>query len=149
MDDYVAYSLSKHPAPHRDRVGLGALFYGLFAAPIMWAGNFMVSYGLVNYACFPGGEPLPGGQPGLGFVYWLTLAFYVLTLCVCASGFVVSHRNWRMTGSGPIPRDHDLLGFGEGRARYLAVIGMSFSALFIIATAAGILIYVFEPLCAP
>ena len=47
-DDIVAYSLAKHPAPHREKVGLGALLYSLFAAPIVWAGNLMVSYGLIG-----------------------------------------------------------------------------------------------------
>jgi hypothetical protein len=134
MTEHLAYSLAEHPAPHRERVGLAALFFGLFAAPIMWAGNFMVDYGLASYACYPGDHPLSEPQPGLAFVYWLTLAFYVLTLGVCAGAFAISHRNWRMTGS-------------EGRTRYLGIIGMAFAVIFFIATLAGLLIYFFEPLC--
>jgi hypothetical protein len=147
MAEQLAYSLAKHPAPHRDRVGLTALFYGLFAAPIIWAGNFMVDYGLASYACYPGGHPLQNAQPGLGFVYWLTLAFYLLTLCVCLSGFAVSYRNWRITGSEADGHHHDLMEKGEGRTRYLSIIGMAFGALFFVATLAGLLIYFFVPLC--
>jgi heme/copper-type cytochrome/quinol oxidase subunit 2 len=148
MSDYIAYSESKHPAPHADRVGLVALFYGLFAAPIMWAGNFMVDYGLVSYACYPGRQPLSAAQPGLGFVFWLTLAFYVLTLAVCASGFVVAYRNWAATGQELPGHHHHLIEAGEGRTRYLSMIGMAFSVLFFVASAFGILIYAIEPLCA-
>ncbi len=148
MTDYVAYSESKHPAPHRERVGLFALFYGLFAAPIMWAGNFMVDYGLVSYACYPGDHPLSQAQPGLAFVFWLTLAFHWLTLAVCVSGFVVAYRTWKKTGRESEGHEHRLIEAGEGRTRYLGIIGMSFSVLFFIATAASTLIYAFEPLCA-
>lgn len=149
MSDDIANSLARHPSPHRERVGLGALFYGLFAAPIMWAGNFMVDYALVSYACYPGDSPLPSAQPGLGFVWWLTLGFYGLTLCFCISSFVVSHRNWRVTGSETEGHAHHLMEAAEGRTRYFGIIGMSFSVLFFIATLAGVLIYAFEPLCSP
>ena len=37
------YSLAKHPAPHREKIGLGALLYSLFAAPIVWAGDLIVA----------------------------------------------------------------------------------------------------------
>ena len=37
---------------------------------------------------------------------------------------------------------------GEGRTRYLAIIGMSFSLLSFVATAMFLLAYIFEPLCA-
>jgi hypothetical protein len=148
MSDYIAYSESKHPAPHAARVGLVALFYGLFAAPIMWAGNFMVDYGLVSYACYPGRQPLSAAQPGLAFVFWLTLAFYVLTLAVCASGFVVAYRSWGATAQELEGHGHHLIEAGEGRTRYLSMIGMGFSLLFFVASVFGILIYAIEPLCA-
>ena len=148
MAEYISYSRARDPASHSERVGLFALFYGLFAAPIMWAGNFMVDYGLLSYACYPGGQPLGTGQSGLGFLFWLTLAFYVLTLAVCASGFVVSWRNWAKTGEESEGHAHHLIEAGEGRTRYLGIIGMSFAALFFIATALGLMIYIFEPLCA-
>ena len=147
MAEHLAYSLAEHPAPHRERVGLAALFFGLFAAPIMWAGNFMVDYGLASYACYPGDHPLSEPQPGLAFVYWLTLAFYVLTLGVCAGAFAISHRNWRMTGSEVEGHHHQLMEKGEGRTRYLGIIGTAFAVIFFIATLAGLLIYFFEPLC--
>lgn len=148
MSDYVAYTASKHPAPHATEVGLAPLFYGLFAAPIMWAGNFMVDYGLVSYACYPGSRPLAEAQPGLAFVFWLTLAFHALTLVVCASAGFVAFRNWTATRYEAEGHAHHLVEAGEGRARFLSFIGMAFSTLFFAATVFSILIYAIEPLCA-
>jgi hypothetical protein len=148
MTGEIAYSAAKHPAPHRERVGLLALFYGLFAAPIMWAGNFMVNYGVLSHACYPGSGPLETTSADRGFAWPLTLAFYVLTLVVCASGFVVAHRNWKATGEESEGHTHQLMEVGEGRTRYLGIIGMAFSALFFLTSAFGLLIYIFEPLCA-
>jgi hypothetical protein len=147
MTDHVAFSRSLHPAPHRAQARLPTLFYGMFAAPVMWAGNFMVNYGLLSYACFPGDAPLPGGQPGLGYLWWLTLAFYVLTLCVCASGFVVSRRIWHATTKAGGGAADDVLDAGGLRTPYFALIGMAFSSLFFIATLAGLLLFAFERLC--
>jgi hypothetical protein len=148
MSDYIAYTASRHPAPHAGQVGLTPLFYGLFAAPIMWAGNFMVDYGLVSYACYPGSRPLAAAQPGLEFAFWLTLAFHALTLGVCASAGFVAFRNWTATRHESAGHAHDLMEAGEGRARFLALIGMTFSALFFVATVFSMLIYAIEPLCA-
>ncbi|HZT19435.1 MAG TPA: hypothetical protein VFA23_08520 [Dongiaceae bacterium] len=147
MSDHIAYSAARHPAPHRARVGPGAIAYGLFAAPIMWAGNFMVDYALLSHACYPADRPLAGGQGGPGYLWWLTLAFHGLTLLVCVSGFLVSLRNWKRTGREQEGHAHHLMEAGEGRTRYFGVIGMSFAVLFFIAAGVSMMIYAFEPLC--
>lgn len=145
-DDIVAYSLARHPAPHRARVGLGAIFYGLFAAPIVWSGDLMVDYGLVGHACYPGDLPL--GQPtaGLGYVWPLVLACHLLSLALIASGFFVSLRNWRLTGP-PEGHAHHLIERGEGRTRYFAIIGMGFAAMFFLIAAAETIALALVPLC--
>ena len=97
-DEIIAFSRAKHPAKHRGRVGLAALFFGLFAAPIVWAGNLMITYGLASHACYPGALPLDSAD-GFGFVWPLILAFYFIALIVCAAGGYVSYRNWSVTGS--------------------------------------------------
>jgi len=148
MSDEIAYSAAKHPAGHRDRVTWAALFYGLFAAPIFWAGNFMVGYGLVVHACYPGAEPRWDGQPGFRLAWWLALLFYFITLAVCASAGWVSWRNWRETLTEAEGEFDHVIEYGHGRTRYLAMIGIWFSALFFAATLFGIVIWAIEPLCA-
>jgi hypothetical protein len=127
--ELLAYSLSEHPAPHREKVGLVALFYGLFAAPIVWSGQLMVTYGLVGAACYPGDTPLTGPAPGLGWVWWGVLIADLIALALIASGGLVAYRLWRVTGP-PESHHHHLIEVGEGRTRYLAICGMGFAAMF-------------------
>ena len=145
-DDIVAYSLARHPAPHRERVSLTALLYGLFAAAIFWAGDLMVDYGLVGHACYPGDLPLRQPTADMGFVWPLVLAFHLLTLVLIASGFLVSLRNWRVTGP-PEGHVHHLIERGEGRTRYFGIIGMGFSTMFFMITAAETVAMALVPLC--
>ncbi len=147
-DEMIAYSAARHPAQHRARVSLTALFFGLFIAPIVWAGNLMLTYALATHACFPGHEPLAQVTDGFGFAWPLMLATYLLTLALCAAGFVVSLRNWRTTGQEAHGHHHHLIEVGEGRTRYLGIIGMAFSVLFFGVTVAGAVILAIVPLCA-
>ena len=146
-DEIIAYSLAHHPAPHRDKVGLAALFYGLFAAPIVWAGDLMVAYGLIGHACYPGDQPL--GQPTaeMGFVWPLVLACHLIALVLIASGILTSYRNWRLTGP-PEGHSHHLIERGEGRTRYFGIIGMGFGVMFFLITVVETLSLAFVPLCA-
>ncbi len=146
-DEYIAYSEARHPAQHRDRVGLIALFYGLFAAPIAWAGNLMVTYGLAVHSCFPGARPLDHVIEGFWFSWWLILACFVITLGICASAFWISFRNWAATGRESEGHLHHLVEVGEGRTRYLSLIGMAFSTFFFAVTVDGFVILAIQPLC--
>lgn len=146
-EDLIAYSLARHPAPHRHLVGLGAVLYGLFAAPIAWAGVLMINYGLAGHACYPG--PLPLGHPTAGFewVWPVLLACHLVALAIIASGISVSYRNWRMTGP-PEGHSHHLIERGEGRNRYLGIVGMGFGAMFFLLAAVQTISVGIVPLCA-
>ena len=145
-DEIIAYSLAHHPAPHRQKVSLTALFYGLFAAPIVWAGDLMVDYGLIGHGCYPGDIPL--GQPteNLGYIWPLVLGCHLLALVLIASGFFVSLRNWRVTGP-PESHHHHLIEVGEGRTRYFGIIGMGFATMFFMIAAAETISLGMVPLC--
>ena len=146
-NEYVAYSQARHPARHRERVGLVALFYGLFAGPVAWAGNLMVTFALAVHSCFPAAWPQDHVIEGFWFSWWLILACFVITLGVCASAFWISFRNWSVTGQESEGHVHHLMEVGEGRTRYLSLIGMAFSTLFFAATVYGIIVLAIEPLC--
>ncbi len=147
-DEVIAFSEANHPAPHRARVRLTALFFGLFAAPIVWAGNLMVTYALAAHACFPGGNPLTQIAQGFGFAWPLIVACYLIALAICAAAGVVSFRNWRITGEEVHGDIHHLIERGEGRSRYLSLIGMGFSILFFSAVLFGAIVLAIIPLCA-
>ena len=146
-DEVIGYSRARHPGQHRDRVSLAALFFGLFAAPIVWAGNLMVTFALSVHACYPGTEPLDRIIEGFGFVWPVMIFCYVITLAVCAAGAWVSYRNWEITGEETEGHIHHLMEKGEGRTRYLSLIGISFSVIFFAVTFVGIIIFAIEPLC--
>lgn len=145
-DDVIAYSLAHHPAPHRHRVSLALILYALFAAPIVWAGDLMVAYGLVGHACFPGDVPLVRPSAGLGYVWPLVLACHLLALVLIASGTVAAYVCWIRTGP-PRAHHHHLIERGEGRTRYLGIVGIGFGAMFFLITAAELLSHLMVPLC--
>jgi hypothetical protein len=147
-EETIAFSAARHPSPHRGRVGLATLFYGLFVPPIVWAGNLMITYALATHACYPGPDPLTHVAPGFGFAWGLILALFLLTLVLCATGFAVSLRNFAISGTESEGHVHHLLDAGEGRTRYLSVIGMAYAVLFFALTVAGVIILAIVPLCA-
>jgi hypothetical protein len=147
-EETIGYSAARHPSPHRGRISLTALFYGMFTPPIAWAGNLMVTYALATHACYPGHDPLMQVIPGFDFVWPLILVLYLATLVLCVSSFVVSLRNWKASGTESDGHVHDLLDAGEGRTRYLSVIGMAYSVLFFAVTVTGVIILAIVPLCA-
>ena len=145
-DEILAYSLARHPAPHREKVGLGALLYGLFAAPIVWAGDLIINFALVTHACYPGDLPLRHPIAGFGFVWPLVLAIRLVALVLIASGIFVAYRNWRVTGP-PEGHSHHLIERGEGRTRYLGIVGMGFGAMFFIIVAVEAITLAMVPMC--
>jgi hypothetical protein len=147
-EEIIAYSEANHPARHRDRVALTTLFFGLFAAPIAWAGNLMLTYGLSAHACYPGSGPLKQAIEGFGFAWPMIVACYIAALAICAASGVVSFRNWRITGQEVEGHIHHLIEKGEGRTRYLSIIGMGFSVLFFAAVLFGAIVLAIVPLCA-
>ena len=146
-DQYIAYSRARHPAPHARRVGLMLLLFGVWIAPVVWAGNLMATYALSVHACYPGEHPLARVSTGFGFAWPLMLAFYLVSILLCVGGFVVSYRNWRVTGRDWFPDADDVVPVEEGRTRYLSVIGMAFSVLFFWVTVLGVVTFAIIPLC--
>ncbi|MBV9757265.1 MAG: hypothetical protein JO047_09445 [Alphaproteobacteria bacterium] len=147
MAELIPYSLSHHPAPHRDRVGLFAIMYGLFASPIMWAGHLMLNFGLGSHACYPGDVPLAPGDSGAGWAFPIILAFDIVAIAVIAAAIIVSYRNWRVTGQEWHGHRHHLVEVGEGRTRFLGIVGVAFGAMFLLITVTDTVTLAMVPLC--
>jgi hypothetical protein len=145
-EELIAYSLAEHPAPHRGRVSLASIFYSLFAAPIVWAGDLMGNYALVSHACYPGDTPLVAATAGFGWVWGFALAANLVTLMLIASAALVAWRNWRVTGP-PQGHHHHLVERGEGRGRYLSICAMGFALFFFAVTVTMTVALFFFPLC--
>jgi hypothetical protein len=135
----------KHSAPHRYRVGLTALFFGLVAAPVAWNAQLLFSVALSAHACYPRDVPLT--LPIWSSLWRILLAIGLVGIVLAIAGGLVSWRNWRVTFEEAAGSAHHLLNSGEGRTRFLAMFGILTSFLFalgvLFATAAVFLV----PLC--
>ncbi len=141
----ISQVVIKHPAPHRHRVGLTALFFGLAAAPAAWNVQLLFSVGLAAHACYPRDVPLE--LPIWRNLWGILLAIGVAGVALAIVGGLVSFRNWRLTFDEAPGSVHHLLDNGEGRTRFIAMFGILTSVLFVLglvfATAAVFLV----PLC--
>lgn len=103
------------PQHWSEPAGLPALWFGVLAGPISFLLNLQLNYMLTPWVCKHGGQLV---------LHIVPLIFLVI---VAAAGWV-SLRSWRRTGSewradggGVIPR-----------SRFLAVLGVLTSALFVL-----------------
>ena len=147
MSESASQPLAAHPAPHRARVGLGALLFGLFAAPIVWSGHEMTNYALANHFCFPGTVPIAPAPAEAAWLWPLMFAFDLITLAIVAAGGIVAYRSWRVAREESPGAGEALLDVGEGRTRFLGACGMLLSLLFFAATIFDLIGLSLEPLC--
>ena len=130
-----------HPAPSRGHTSLGALWFGLFAAPAAWSVQTLVNLPLASHGCFPRLFPL--ATPALG-VRGIAFAVSLGALVVCLAALVTSWRSWRGTSeedqrqSGAAEgkgQAQALLETGEGRTRFMAFAGVLTSLTFLVVSA--------------
>ena len=118
-----------HPAPARHAVGLGALWFGLFGAPLAWSIQELAGYALIAHACYPAWQPraaLPAGG-----VWTLALAVSLTMLLVGLAGGFTAYRSWRRTRHEHASPEAHQLEVGEDRARFMAISGIIVSAIFL------------------
>ena len=121
-----------HPSPHRGKIGLASLFYGLVAAPAAWVVSQIANSTLGQEACFPGTEPL--AEPAFGGVHAIQAVIMLAALLVSASAAAVAFRTWRSTRGEQAGDQHALLSIGEGRSRFMAFAGLLTSLGFLVAS---------------
>lgn len=130
-----------HPAPHRQRVGLLALGFGIVGAPLAWNIELLVGTALSGHQCFPRYMPLavPLWTGTRGFL--LTMSVVAIVLGMAAG--LVSWRSWRRTHDEHPGSAHS----GEGRTRFMALCGLLSSGLFLVALVFTLATIVLVPLC--
>lgn len=136
-----------HPSPGRDRVRLGPLFFGLVGGPAAWITQLVVSYGLASYSCYPRQHPLVRVPAGWHGIWYGLLALNVLAILVIISATAVSWQHWRVTRqehSGPAQH---ALEAGEGRTRFLALVGIMTGLGFIVAALFDTVVLLAVPQC--
>ena len=140
-NDQQPGSTAAHPAPHRNKVSLGLLWFGLCGAPLAWIGLEMFSYVLSMGVCTAQSDAHTGATWGA------MLAASIIAGLIALASIVVAVNNWRKTRHESQGSAHNLLEVGEGRTRFLAMFGLLTSAGFIVAFIFSATTLLVIPLC--
>jgi hypothetical protein len=130
-----------HPAPHRHRVGLLALCFGIVGAPLAWNIELLVGTALTGHQCFPRYMPraLPMWTGTWGFLLGMSIAAFVLAIAAA----LVAWRSWQRTSDETPGSAHS----GEGRTRFMAMSGLICSGLFLLALLFTLAAILLVPVC--
>jgi hypothetical protein len=108
------------------------LWLGVLGPPLVWAVYFQFNYALARWFCHN------HGLMGLGH------AAAVVALLLAGAAGVLAWRDWRLLGGGwPSGAESGTV----GRSRFLSVIGMMLSALFVLLIAGNWLVLFFIDPC--
>ncbi|HEY3644262.1 MAG TPA: hypothetical protein VGM16_02900 [Gammaproteobacteria bacterium] len=124
-------SETSHPAPHRDRTSLFWLWFGIFAAPVAWNLQLLIATAVTGHACYPATDPL-GPEAGAhlsGLMGWID----AIGVLIAIVALLVSIVHWRKVRREKQGTGQHLLDQGEGRTRFMAMLGILNSLLFLLA----------------
>lgn len=106
-------------------VSFAALLFGAATAPIFWAGQMLLSYGVTAQACYPGDHPQAIASAAA--LRAAMLSFDVVAILAAAAGGIVA---WLCFGKVQRQKEErQAASTGEGRAHFLAIWGV-FSSLW-------------------
>jgi hypothetical protein len=134
------------PAPRARVVPLRNLWFGIFGAPVAWALQTIVDYGLMSHFCYPNDAPV--STPTFHAVRGVSVVVSAVMLLVVLLALVTSYRSWMATRHGYEKEHHELLEVGEGRARFMAFAGLLLSVVFLFAVVMNALPLVTRTVCA-
>ncbi len=134
-----------HPSAARGETSILLLLYAMVAPPCAWIMAQVFCSALVTEACHPKYDPLPAPEfDGTHLAHALALGVAVL---VCASGAVVAQGAWRRTRAEHLGGSQTLLAVGEGRSRFMALVGLLTSLGFLLAVLFSAPADLLVPLC--
>ena len=133
-----------HPSPHRDRVSPWAMWFCILGAPVAWSVQQLVNAPLFAHGCYPKDVPL--ASPIWTNAGGVALSVELIAMVVCVVAGLVAWRNWGRTRAEKEGSGHHLMEAGDGRSRFMAMVGLICSGLFLLATifATGLL-YMVQP----
>lgn len=135
----------RHPAPHRGRVGRFGSWFAIVGPPLAWGTQLVVGASLAGHSCYPHDVPL--AHPLWPGVVSVALAVEAVALALCLLAGWAAWRNWRRSRAERPGSGHHLVESGDGRTRFIAMVGMMTSGLFAVATAFAALNLVAVPPC--
>ena len=133
-----------HPSPHRDRVSPWAMWFCILGAPVAWSVQQLVNAPLFAHGCYPKDAPL--ASPIWTNAGGVALTVELIAIVVCVVAGLLAWRNWDRTRGEKEGSGHHLMEAGDGRTRFMAMVGLICSGLFLLATifATGLL-YMVQP----
>jgi hypothetical protein len=133
-----------HPSPHRDRVSPWAMWFCILGAPVAWSVQQLVNAPLFAHGCYPKDAPL--ALPIWSNAGSVALTVELIAIAVCVVAGLLAWRNWGRTRGEKEGSGHHLMEAGDGRTRFMAMVGLICSGLFLLATifATGLL-YMVQP----
>ena len=134
-----------HPAPHRARVGHWTTWFAILGAPLAWTLQLLVNASLAGYACYPHDVPL--ATPLWPHLVGIAAGVEAVAIGICIAAGIASWLNWRRSRGEKLGDAHHVVQSGDGRTRFMAMVGMLTSALFLIATAFAALNLTTVPAC--
>lgn len=113
----------------------GLLLYGLLAAPLIWAVQLYLNYGLASHACFPGQTPRASFLPGWERIWAVLLVVNLGCLAIGAIGVLTSgYSRRRLRSEQSVEGEVGGVAYpSEERLRAFAVSGLLVSAVFTVA----------------
>jgi hypothetical protein len=128
-------SIDARPAPRKGGAWSGFLLYGLIVAPLIWAVQLYLNYGLASHACFPGEAPRTSFLPGWERIWTVLLVVNLVCLAICAIGPLASGYSGRRLRNrqAPAGADSEPAHTSEERMRSFALAALMVSALFVTA----------------
>ena len=121
------------------------MWFAILGAPTAWSIQQLVSPTIFAHGCYP--EDMPLFEPIWGNALGVTLWIEAIAIVLCVAAGVVAWRNWRRTRDEKEGSAHHLMESGDGRTRFMALVGLICSGLFLIAVAFSTALLYMVPPC--
>jgi hypothetical protein len=121
-----------HPSPQRERVGPWAMWFCILGAPLAWSLQQLINAPLFAHGCYP--KDVPVAEPIWVHAGGVAFAVELVAIGACIGAGLTAWRNWNRTRDEKEGSGHHLMESGDGRSRFMAMVGFICSGLFLLAT---------------
>ena len=139
-------SRSEHPSPHAAKVSLTHQAVGVMVAPAAWVLRLCVNFAIASNGCRPE-TPAQAGVRHPVDTESVMLAVDIAALLVALAAGCIAYSDWRLTRREKPGTRVDALEIGEGRARFLALLGIIVSLGFGLAILFDLTALLIVPYC--
>ena len=107
------------------------MWFAILGAPAAWSLQQLVNPPIFAHGCFPHDMPLLDSIWANGRMVAMTVEAIAILICIAAGGF--AWRSWQRSRDEKPGSGHHLMESGDGRTRFMAMVGLICSGLFLIA----------------